>query len=144
MKMFPKNNPNVVKAKTPFPPKFSANTYVTNAIVTVAIGLIVAIIIPIIFFYIGIKTQGLRKAAFSIAIGVILYAIGAILVAQSIIELLRKEFGNNIIILTYLLFFVDSAPVWHMDTHVLQNVQFESSKPRSCAVAGRDLKPLRL
>ncbi|MBD3338696.1 MAG: hypothetical protein GF353_06295 [Candidatus Lokiarchaeota archaeon] len=71
-----------------------------------SVGLLVAIVIPIIFIYLGIKTPTLRKSAFMIAIGSILFAIGAMLVVQSILEPLREAFGTDIQILMFLLFFI--------------------------------------
>lgn len=73
------------------------------------IGLIyglVAVIIPIIFFYTGNKTPSLRKPAFMIAIGIIFFAIGAILVAEPIIIPLMNMYGNDIQILIFFLFLI--------------------------------------
>ncbi len=70
------------------------------------LGLIAAFILPIIFFYIGIKTPGVRRYAFMIAFGIIFFAIGSALVIQSVIDPLRKAYGNDIQILIFALFFV--------------------------------------
>ncbi len=50
---------------------------------------VVAILIPIIFFYIGAKSPSdYSKAAYTIAVGVILYAIGANIVVEALLALL--------------------------------------------------------
>ncbi|TXT66289.1 MAG: membrane protein of unknown function [Promethearchaeota archaeon] len=67
---------------------------------------VLAIIIPIIFFYIGIKTTGLRKTAFIIAFGVIIFSIGSSLVLQPIIAPLRDAFGDTIQIPIFFMFFL--------------------------------------
>lgn len=71
-----------------------------------ALGNLAAVFLPIIFIYIGIKTPGVRKYAFMIAVGIIIYAIGSSLVIQSVADPLRKAYGNNIQILLFGLFFI--------------------------------------
>jgi len=70
------------------------------------LGNLAAIVIPIIFLNIGIKTPGLRKTSFMIAFGVIIYAIGATIVVEAIMAPLRIIFGNEIQIVLFLLFFI--------------------------------------
>jgi hypothetical protein len=65
-----------------------------------------AIVIPIIFFYIGRKTTGLRKVSYIIAFGVIIFSIGSSLVLQPIIAPLRQNFGDLIQIPIFFLFFL--------------------------------------
>lgn len=67
---------------------------------------VLAIIIPIIFFYIGIKTIGLRKTAFIIAFGVIIFSIGSSLVLQPILSPLRDAFGDTVQVTVFFLFFI--------------------------------------
>ena len=70
------------------------------------IGNIVAVIIPIIFIYIGLKTPDLRKTFYSMAFGIIIYAIGANLVNTTVLELLMNTFGSQIQIAMVFLFLV--------------------------------------
>lgn len=65
-----------------------------------------AIIIPIIFFYIGFKTTGLKKVSYIIAFGVIIFSIGSSLVLQPIISPLRNNFGDLIQIPIFFMFFI--------------------------------------
>ncbi len=69
-------------------------------------GNIVAIIIPIIFLYTGIKIQGLRKSSFIIAFGIIIYAIGSNLVIEPILSPLRALYGPDVQIVMYFLLFI--------------------------------------
>lgn len=46
---------------------------------------IIAIALPILFFYIGIKEEQYRSPAFLIAVGVIIYAIGANILVETIV-----------------------------------------------------------
>ncbi len=63
------------------------------------VGNIVGVLIPIIFIYIGVKSPSdYSKAAYTIAIGVILYAIGANIVVEAIVAL----FGDLRIVLYFL------------------------------------------
>jgi hypothetical protein len=45
-------------------------------------------LIPILFFWIGAKTPGLRKTSFAIAFGVIIYAVGGAAVSATFISLI--------------------------------------------------------
>ncbi|MBD3338694.1 MAG: hypothetical protein GF353_06285 [Candidatus Lokiarchaeota archaeon] len=71
-----------------------------------AVGAVSALIIIFIFLYIAIKTPGLRKSSLMISIGVLIYAIGAILVLQPIVAPLRAAYGNDIQTLMFGLFFL--------------------------------------
>nr|MDO8113342.1 hypothetical protein [Candidatus Sigynarchaeota archaeon] len=51
------------------------------------VGSLMALFIPILFFYIGIKTPGLRKTAFLLAVGIIIYTLGGGLVSAAIIDI---------------------------------------------------------
>lgn len=70
-----------------------------------ALGNIVAITIPIIFFYIGIKTPGLRRTSFLIAFGVIIFAIGSNLAVEPILAPVREAYGLTGQITMYFLLF---------------------------------------
>jgi len=70
-----------------------------------AFGNILAVTIPIIFFYIGIKTPGLRKTSFFIAFGVIIYAIGSNLTIEAILGPVRAMYGLTGQITMYFLLF---------------------------------------
>lgn len=69
-------------------------------------GNIVAIIVPLIFIYTGIKIPGLRKWSFLIAIGIIIYAIGSNLVIEPVLIPLRALYGPEIQITMYFLLFI--------------------------------------
>ncbi len=62
---------------------------------------VVAIIIPILFFNIG-KNQGYKKPAYMTAIGIIIFAIGANIVNESLVNFLEGYFGGARVLL-YLL-----------------------------------------
>lgn len=70
-----------------------------------AIGNILAVTIPIIFFYTGIKTPGLRKTSFMIAFGVIIFAIGSNLTIEPILAPVREMYGLTGQITMYFLLF---------------------------------------
>jgi hypothetical protein len=67
------------------------------------VGNIVAIVIPINFFYIGKKTLGLRLAGYMIALGVLVYAIGSTLLVETIVMRLEVIFGTEIRVFLYIL-----------------------------------------
>ena len=67
------------------------------------VGNIVAIVIPINFFYIGKKTLGLRLAGYMIALGVLVYAIGSTLLGETIVMQLEVIFGTEIRVFLYIL-----------------------------------------
>jgi hypothetical protein len=51
------------------------------------VGSLFALLIPILFLYIGIKTPGLRKTAFVLAFGIIIYTLGGGLVSAAVIDI---------------------------------------------------------
>nr|MDO8111998.1 hypothetical protein [Candidatus Sigynarchaeota archaeon] len=51
------------------------------------VGSMAMLVIPILFFWIGAKTPGLRKIAFSVAFGAIIYAVGGSLVSATFINI---------------------------------------------------------
>ena len=61
------------------------------------------LIIPVIFIYLGIKIPGMRKPAFLLVIGFIVYAIGPLLVNDAILNVLRDVFGSEIHTLMFFL-----------------------------------------
>jgi len=63
-----------------------------------------AILLPIIFIYVGIKTPGLRKVCFMIVVGIIIYAIGSFLVSENILAPLREIYGSPAEITAFFLF----------------------------------------
>ena len=64
----------------------------------------VGIVIPLIFLYIGYKTPGLRKVAFIMALGVIIYGIGGLLVGEAVLNPLRVLLGDTIHIPIFFIF----------------------------------------
>jgi len=70
------------------------------------IGNLAGVVLIIIFIYIGIKTPDLRKTFYSMAFGIIIYAIGANLVNTQILEMLMNAFGSEIQIVMILLFLI--------------------------------------
>ena len=67
------------------------------------VGSLLAIFIPIIFIYIGTKTRAFRKGSYSIALGTILYTIGAIIIIEMLISSLNDIFGVDIRIIIHFL-----------------------------------------
>jgi lipid-A-disaccharide synthase-like uncharacterized protein len=72
-----------------------------------AIGPIASIglfIIPIIFFYLAYKTSGeIRRMAITLALGLILYAVGTALVSEIILDPLKGSIGTQIQGVMYLI-----------------------------------------
>lgn len=64
---------------------------------------LVAIVIPVLFFYMGWKSPEFRNWCFMIAISVILYAIGANIIVESILAPLADAFGLGIRVVMFLL-----------------------------------------
>jgi hypothetical protein len=60
------------------------------------IAFFIGLLIPAIFFYIGIKNPGLRFISYVFAIGIILFYIGIAIVAEFILAPLRESFGTGI------------------------------------------------
>ncbi len=54
------------------------------------IGSIMAFLVPILFLYIGVKTPGLRRTAFTFAFGIIIYMLGSALVSAAIIGIFEN------------------------------------------------------
>jgi len=54
------------------------------------------LIIPIIFIYLGVKIPGMRKPAFLLVIGFVIYALGPLLVNDAILNVFRDIFGPEI------------------------------------------------
>lgn len=54
------------------------------------------IFIPLVFYYIGFKTPGLRKMSFNFANGIILYCIGIIIVGEAFIAPFSEIYGPQI------------------------------------------------
>lgn len=65
----------------------------TMSLVSTLAG-ILPIFIPIIFLWLGFKTPGLRKTAWLIAFGVIVYASGALIVNEFILARVRDAIGD--------------------------------------------------
>ncbi|MFO8019828.1 MAG: hypothetical protein R6U96_14485 [Promethearchaeia archaeon] len=65
---------------------------------------LMALIIPVIFFYIGIRIPGLRRTSFLIAIAVIFYGLGGSLASEALMAPLMDMFGPDIRFILYFLF----------------------------------------
>ena len=52
-----------------------------------------AFLIPILFFYIGANTPGLRKIAYAIAVGAIIYTVGGAMVSATFIAIFNEVLG---------------------------------------------------
>jgi len=76
-------------------PVFTPTDFETMSFLLLPINA-VAIIIPIVFFYIGYKKEEWRNPAYLMAIGVILYAIGANVLNESLLIALDTTFGTYI------------------------------------------------
>ncbi len=84
-----------------YPVKNSRDFEIMSLLLTVSN--VVAIIIPILFFYIGKKSDTYRTPAFLIAIGIILYAFGSNLNVETLIIILTDSFGSGTRIFMYFL-----------------------------------------
>lgn len=67
------------------------------------IAFFIALLIPAIFLYIGIKNPGLRSISYIFAVGIILFYIGVAIVAEFILAPLRQSFGTNIQVTMWIL-----------------------------------------
>ncbi len=67
-------------------------------------GVMFALIIPLVFLYLGIKTPGLRKVCFLIVFGIIVYSLGSFLVSENVLAPLRESFGSRIEVTAFLIF----------------------------------------
>ncbi len=81
--------------------KNSRDFEIMSALLTVSNA--VAIIIPILFFYIGKNSDIYKKPAYLIAIGIILYAFGSNLNVETLILILVNNFGPGTRIFMYFL-----------------------------------------
>ena len=66
----------------------------------------VDILIPIAYYYIGIKSPGFRKAPFIFSTGILIYSAGVIIIGEAVVSPMRDLFGAEgliTIILVYLL-----------------------------------------
>ncbi len=70
------------------------------------IGGLGAIMVLIIFLYIGIKIPGLRKPSFMITLGLVTYVLGALLFNEFIVSLLISIFGPQFRVTAYTLFMI--------------------------------------
>lgn len=57
-----------------------------------------ALVVPGIFIWLGIKTPGIRKLCFLIATGIIVYALGGMLISEGVIGPLRDLYGQDAVI----------------------------------------------
>ena len=85
-----------------FYPVYSAEDFTFVSYFTYIV-IFATILIPFIFFYGGYKSDRLSKYFYMIAIGAIIYAIGANLVIDAFLGPLRTAFGLEIIIVMYTL-----------------------------------------
>ena len=60
------------------------------------IAFFVGLLVPLIFIYIGVRTPGIRLISFMFAIGIILFFIGAAIVAEFILVPLKETYGTNL------------------------------------------------
>ncbi|MHA1148844.1 MAG: hypothetical protein ACTSR8_11460 [Promethearchaeota archaeon] len=63
-------------------------------------------VIPMIFLYIGLKVEGLRKTAFIVVIAVVIYGITGIFVGEHILGQLRDIYGDQEAQITVYLIFI--------------------------------------
>jgi hypothetical protein len=70
------------------------------------IAQLITIILPIIFSYLGIKIPSLRETAFIMAIGIILYMLGTIIISDLIIGAFRAIFGENVQVIVILIYLI--------------------------------------
>jgi hypothetical protein len=62
-----------------------------------------AVLLPIMFFSIGRRTPQIRKYAYMIAVGIILYILAAVIVMEAILAPLTVQFGNWMQVVAYLI-----------------------------------------
>jgi hypothetical protein len=60
------------------------------------VGGLGAIFIPVIFFWLGAKTPGLRKTAWSIAFGITMFALAAVLINEALLAQLRTALSVDL------------------------------------------------
>ncbi|MHA1274224.1 MAG: hypothetical protein ACTSVV_06545 [Promethearchaeota archaeon] len=78
-------------------------TFVSELGIITGVG---AFLVLFIFLYIGIKIPGLRKPSFLMLSGLVIYAIGGILVNEFVVSLFVAIYGYDIRFLLYLLFII--------------------------------------
>lgn len=66
---------------------------------------LLTIILPVIFINLGLKVPGLRRLAFIMALGIIFYIFGVIIVSDPTMEILRGLFGASGELIAFFLFF---------------------------------------
>ncbi len=84
-----------------YPVKNSRDFEIMSALLTVSN--VVAIAIPILFFYIGKNSDIYKKPAYLISIGIILFAFGSNLNVETLILILVSNFGPGTRIFMYLI-----------------------------------------
>lgn len=89
---------------------------------------LVGIVIPAFFFYMGLKAPKFRKHCFTIAIGVILYAIGANITVESFLAALSTVFGLDIRIIFFFLSLIFKATGLTLFTYGVTKFVIEFSK----------------
>ena len=80
-----------------------------GAIITMTLNVIytlIAVMIPLLLFYVGSKNPTLKRAAYTISIGVILYAIAMLLLIANVLELVDQSFGSNGVVVLQIINFV--------------------------------------
>jgi hypothetical protein len=66
---------------------------------------LLTIILPVIFINLGLKVPGLRRLAFIMALGIIFYIFGVIIVSDPTMGILRDLFGASGELIAFFLFF---------------------------------------
>lgn len=67
---------------------------------------LIAMMIPLLLFYVGSKNPKLKRPAYMISIGVILYAIAMLLLIASVLELVDQLWGSNGVVVLQIVNFV--------------------------------------
>lgn len=70
------------------------------------VDMVIVAVIPMIFLYIGIKVEGLRKTAFIIVLAVLIYGVTGMMVGEHILGSLREIYGDQEAQITVYLIFV--------------------------------------
>ncbi|MFX0023722.1 MAG: hypothetical protein ACFE9S_15450 [Candidatus Hermodarchaeota archaeon] len=66
------------------------------------LGLLIMILIPALFIYIGVKRPELRKTSFIFVLGAIFYFLGSIIESEFIVAPLQALFGANVRFIVFL------------------------------------------
>jgi hypothetical protein len=64
------------------------------------------LIIPVVFISLGWKIPDLRRNAFLVAFGIIIYIFGSIIVSEFILSPIREIFGDGGQILVFFIFLI--------------------------------------